>query len=81
MFVAPGYAVACNPADLTSITAALGWFIDHPDAREDMAVRARAKIATDWNYDTAFRRVIASLIETPEMPAWRRAHEASHAAQ
>jgi len=79
MFVAPGYAVACNSTDLASITAALGWFIDHPSARVDMAARARAKIATDWNYDIAFRRVIASLIETPEMLAWRRANEARHA--
>ncbi|MGD9614955.1 MAG: glycosyltransferase [Alphaproteobacteria bacterium] len=67
MFAAPGYARSCNPADLASIKAALGWFIDHPEARRDMGARGRARIAADWNYDTAFRRVIASVIEAPEI--------------
>ena len=66
MFVAPGYALACDPADLASMKAALGWFIDHPEARGDMGARGRARIAADWNYDTAFRRVIASLIGAPD---------------
>ena len=76
MFVAPGYALACDPADPASLKAALGWLIDHPSARGDMGARGRAKIAADWNYDTAFRRVIASLIEAPEIPPRRRANGA-----
>ena len=35
MFVVPGYALACDPADLASIKAALGWLIDHPEARAE----------------------------------------------
>ncbi|HEX2150576.1 MAG TPA: glycosyltransferase [Stellaceae bacterium] len=69
MFVAPGYALPCNPADPASVTAALGWFIDHPEARRDMGARGRARIATDWNYDTAFRRVIGSVFEAPDIQA------------
>ena len=76
MFVAPGYALACDPADPASLKAALGWLIDHPSARGDMGVRGRAKIATEWNYDTAFRRAIASLIEAPEISPRRRANGA-----
>ncbi len=72
MFVVPGYALPCDPADLASIKAALGWLIDHPEARRDMGARGRAKIAADWNYDTAFRRVIESLTGTPENTGQRR---------
>jgi glycosyltransferase involved in cell wall biosynthesis len=67
IFVAPGYARSCDPADLASMTAALGWFIDHPEARREMGTRGRARIASEWNYDTAFRAVIRSVIRTPEI--------------
>jgi glycosyltransferase involved in cell wall biosynthesis len=67
MFVAPGYARPCDPADFASIKAALGWFIDYPEARRDMGARGRARIASDWNYDTAFRSVIASVTRVPEI--------------
>ena len=74
MFVAPGYARSCKPFDPASIKAALGWFLDHPEARREMGARGRARIAADWNYDTAFRRVIDAVIaapqtETPQMRA------------
>jgi spore maturation protein CgeB len=61
MFVDRGYAVSCDPADIASVKKALGWLIDHPEARRDMAGRGRAKIAADWNYDTGFRSVLATL--------------------
>jgi glycosyltransferase involved in cell wall biosynthesis len=61
MFVEPGFGVACNPADADSISAALGWFIDHPEGRRAMAGRARDKIKAVWNYDTQFRGVLESL--------------------
>ncbi len=66
MFVIPGYALPCDPTDPASIKAALAWMIDHPEARRDMGVRGRSKIAEEWNYDTAFRRVIESLIGNSE---------------
>jgi glycosyltransferase involved in cell wall biosynthesis len=63
MFVAPGYGRCCDPADLASVKAALGWFIDHPESRAEMGARGRARIAADWNYDTAFRRALRSVVE------------------
>ncbi len=66
MLVDPGYALPCDPADPASIKAALGWLIDHPEARGEMGARGRAKIVADWNYDTAFRRVIGLIVDRPE---------------
>ena len=64
IFVEPGFGLACNPTDVGSLSAALGWFIDHPEARRAMAARARNKIKTEWNYDTQFRAVLDSLEST-----------------
>jgi glycosyltransferase involved in cell wall biosynthesis len=61
MFVAPGYARACDPADPASIAAALTWFIDHPAERRLMGASGRSKIRTEWNYDLAFAPVICTL--------------------
>jgi glycosyltransferase involved in cell wall biosynthesis len=61
MFVAPGYACACDPADPDSIVAALGWFLDHAEERGAMAARGRAKIEAEWNYDTVFAPVLADM--------------------
>jgi hypothetical protein len=69
MFVAPGYALPCQPADLASVKAVLGWFIEHPRARRDMGARGRAKIVADWNYDIAFRHALRSVIDAPEIQA------------
>jgi glycosyltransferase involved in cell wall biosynthesis len=61
MFVDPGFGIACNPTDASSILTALRWFIDYPERRRAMAVRARNKIAADWNYDAQFSGVLESL--------------------
>jgi Glycosyl transferases group 1 len=61
MFVAPGYARACDPTDPTSIAAAFAWFLDHPAERRAMGARGRAKIEAEWNYDVAFAPVLATL--------------------
>jgi glycosyltransferase involved in cell wall biosynthesis len=61
MFVEPGFGLACNPADADSILATLGWFIDHPEGRREMAARAQNKIQVEWNYDTQFRDILESL--------------------
>src|SRR5262249_3345778 len=37
MFVDPGFGLACDPTDADSLSAALAWFIDHPEARRAMA--------------------------------------------
>jgi glycosyltransferase involved in cell wall biosynthesis len=62
MFVEPGFGLACNPADSDSILATLGWFIDHPEGRREMAARAQKKIQLEWNYDTQFRDILESLV-------------------
>lgn len=63
MFVAPGYARACDPADPASIAAALGWYLDNPGGRRAMAARGRARIESEWNYDNAFAPVMAALCQ------------------
>jgi glycosyltransferase involved in cell wall biosynthesis len=64
MFVDPGFGLACDPTDVDSLSAALGWFIDHPEGSRAMAARARKKIEAEWNYDTQFRAVLESLEST-----------------
>jgi glycosyltransferase involved in cell wall biosynthesis len=61
MFVDPGFGLACAPTDLDSLSAALAWFLEHPQERRAIAARGRAKIDADWNYDTRFRAVLESL--------------------
>jgi glycosyltransferase involved in cell wall biosynthesis len=60
-FVATGIARPCDPTNVDSVAAALAWFRDNPDLRREMGERNRAKILTDWNYETAFAPVIRSL--------------------
>jgi glycosyltransferase involved in cell wall biosynthesis len=62
MFVGPGYARACDPSDPSSIAAALTWFLDHPAERRAMGKIGRAKIAAEWNYDSAFAPVMRTLL-------------------
>ena len=61
MYVEPGFGLACDPANAGAVRAALTWFLDHPGARKEMAMRARRKIEEDWNYDTAFAPLLAAL--------------------
>jgi glycosyltransferase involved in cell wall biosynthesis len=61
IFVKPGFAIACACHSEESLAAALGWFLDNVNERRSMAARNRAKIEKDWNYDTGFGGVLASL--------------------
>jgi glycosyltransferase involved in cell wall biosynthesis len=61
MFVEPGFALAADPKSTDSLTAALDWFVNHPDLRRAMAARAQAKIDTAWNYDTVFAPILGAL--------------------
>jgi glycosyltransferase involved in cell wall biosynthesis len=61
MFVTPGYGQACDPTDPASIAAALTWFLDHPAERRAMGASGRARVAAEWNYDSAFAPVMSAL--------------------
>ena len=64
IFVEPGFGLACNPADVDSLSTALRWFIEHPEGRRAMVARARKRIEAEWNYDRQFGAVLDSL-ESP----------------
>ena len=61
-FVHPGYGRSCNPADMRSLVAQLGWFAANPDQRRSMGAKGRAKIESQWNYEKAFAPVLDRLI-------------------
>jgi glycosyltransferase involved in cell wall biosynthesis len=61
MFVMPGYARACDPANSASIGAALSWFLDHEGERRHMGALGRARIEAEWNYEKAFGPVLTAL--------------------
>ena len=61
MFVKPGYAKAVDPTSVKSLVAAFEWISAHQDERRVMAMRARHKLETDWNYETAFAPLLAAM--------------------
>jgi glycosyltransferase involved in cell wall biosynthesis len=61
MFVAPGYARACDPTDPASIADALVWFLNHPAKRRAMGANGRTRIEAEWNYESAFAPIICAL--------------------
>lgn len=60
-FVRPGYARACDPRDSGSIAAQIKWFAGSPAECRNMGARGRARIESDWNYETLFRPVLESM--------------------
>jgi glycosyltransferase involved in cell wall biosynthesis len=58
LYVDPGYGLACNPEDPSSIAAALSWFLEHPAETVAMGERGRQRIASEWNYETQFSPVL-----------------------
>jgi len=60
-FVDPGYGRSCDPGTIDSITQQLCWFAEHTAKCRAMGLRGRAKIESDWNYETVFRPVVAEL--------------------
>lgn len=65
LYVAPGYAHACNPSDPTSIADALGWYLDHPAELRAMGERGRQRVLAEWNYETQFAPLLAQIQEQP----------------
>jgi glycosyltransferase involved in cell wall biosynthesis len=61
LYVAPGYALACDPEDPESIAAALEWLLTHPSERWQMGERGRQRVLDEWNYERQFAHVYAAL--------------------
>lgn len=60
-FVGPGYGRSCDPESVDSIKTQLMWYLDHPEERREMGRRCIDKIASDWNYEAMFAKVVAIL--------------------
>lgn len=61
MFVEPGYGLACNPDDPSSIAQAVRRFVEHPKETREMGERGRQKVLREWNYETQFAPVLAEI--------------------
>jgi len=57
MYVEPGYAKACDPADPASITAAVQWYLANPERLRAMGEAGRQRILDEWNYESQFAPV------------------------
>jgi glycosyltransferase involved in cell wall biosynthesis len=64
LFVEPGYALACDPADPYSIAQALSWFVEHPGQTRQMGDQGRRRILNEWNYESQFQKVLERM--TPD---------------
>lgn len=61
MYVEPGYALACDPGDVESLTSALAWCVANPDRVRAMGEAGRRRIADEWNYERQFESVAAMM--------------------
>ena len=64
-FVDPGYARACDPEDPKSIASAISWYEERRESLPVLGDRARAKIATEWNYEAQFAPLLSAMLEGP----------------
>jgi len=58
-----GYGIAINPVSRKSITAGLEWMLSNREKLWEMGERGRQKIQEDWNYERAFDRIRATIIQ------------------
>lgn len=56
-FVKPGYGLACNPAEASSIAGVFRWIVQNQTAARAMGELGRRQILTEWNYEKQFGRV------------------------
>ncbi|MHB2020127.1 MAG: glycosyltransferase family protein, partial [Candidatus Xenobia bacterium] len=61
MFVAPGYALACDPRSPDSIATSIRRFMDDPMMLHEMGERGRQRVAAEWNYERQFKTVAERL--------------------
>jgi glycosyltransferase involved in cell wall biosynthesis len=61
MFVEPGFARACDPADPQSLASAFAWCVANPDEVRAIGERGRRMIERAWNYERCFAPVAEHL--------------------
>ncbi len=61
LYVASGYALACNPADGSTFTEAIQWYVEHPPERQHMGKAGRERILREWHYEKQFESVMRFL--------------------
>jgi glycosyltransferase involved in cell wall biosynthesis len=60
-FVAPGYALACDPASTASVQRVLEWAASHRSDLRAIAERGMARLLDDWNYESQFAPVLRAM--------------------
>jgi len=70
MYVHSGYGRPCNPADPTSITAALRWFYENRQRTHQMGELARRRILSEWNYENQFGPVLDAIVGKKVARKW-----------
>ena len=66
LYVEPGLARACDPADVQSLADAFAWCVANPEEVRAAGERGRRTIAHTWNYETQFAPV-AGLLDLDEV--------------
>ena len=66
MYVEPGYGLSCVSEEPGSIADALRWFFQNRECAKAMGERGRARIVSEWNYETQFAPVLQMLQETSQ---------------
>jgi glycosyltransferase involved in cell wall biosynthesis len=61
MYVDPGYGLACNPNDTSTIAEALRWYLEHPNKMRIMGEQGRQQTLNNWNYEAQFSVVKTQL--------------------
>ena len=67
MFVQPGYGLACDPSDPSSIAAAVLTLYEDPVQMRAMGELGRQRILSEWNYESQFQGVMNAWT-TPSRP-------------
>lgn len=61
VFVAPGYGLACDPNDATSIQRAVLRWLEDPRERVAMGASGRQRVLDEWNYEYQFGPIIDAM--------------------
>lgn len=68
IFVDSGYAIACDPSDVNSLSYAMGWCIAHPAEARAKAESGRRRVLDEWHYERQFEPVFRRLTTNSRLP-------------